>query len=105
MVVSGDAQRVAAETGPKTQPMDSELDYEGLSGPAQHVLHQYKTQMSIGGISAGLAAGLLLVYAGLDFPYAERVIKGIKDIRLDAAFRGVALIGGSALVAQNWGGA
>ena len=101
MVVAGDAQRVSAETGPKNTPQDSMLDYTGLSGPAQHVLREYKMSNTSTGLGIGLTAGLLLVYAGLDFPYARESFKALRNVKLDRAFRTVALVGGGVLVAQN----
>jgi hypothetical protein len=106
MVVEGDAARVASEkASTSTVTADTGLDYEGLSGPAQHVLAMHHPKMATTGVTAGLAAGVLLVYAGLDFPFAENVIKGIKNIKLDRAFRSVALVGGAVLIGQNMGGA
>jgi len=105
MVVEGDAARVASEkSSASTVAADTGINYDGLSGPAQHVLAAH-AKMSQGGMSIGLAAGALLIYAGLDFPFAENVIKGIKNIKLDRAFRGAALVGGAVLVGQNMGGA
>ena len=106
MVVEGDAARVASEkSSASTVAADTGINYDGLSGPAQHVLAAHHEKMSAGGVSIGLAAGALLIYAGLDFPFAENVIKGIKNIKLDRAFRGAALVGGAVLVGQNMGGA
>lgn len=101
MVVAGDAHRAAASRGKSKPVQDSGLDYENLSGPAQHVLRHYSLSQT--GIGLGLTTGLLLVYAGLDFPFAKESIRALKNIKLDRAFRTAALVGGGVLVAQNVG--
>ena len=101
MVVAGDSHRVAADTGAPKVSQDSGLDYSTLSGPSQHVLRHYS--MSQAGWGLGLTTGLLLVYAGLDFPFAKESIRALKNVKLDRAFRTAALVGGGVLVAQNVG--
>lgn len=101
MVVAGDAQRVSAETGPKVEQVDSGLNYGELSGPAQHVLRKFSVEST--GVGLGFFAGLALIYAGLDYPFAPEVIARIKDIRLKEAGRVLAIGTGAFLVATSGG--
>ena len=101
MVVAGDAQRVASETGPKEQQIDSGLNYGELSGPAQHVLRKFSVEST--GVGLGFFGGLALIYAGLDYPFAPEVIARIKDIRLKEAGRVLAIGTGAYLVATSGG--
>ena len=101
MVVAGDSQRIASETGPKVEQVDSGLNYGELSGPAQHVLRKFSVEST--GVGLGFFAGLALIYAGLDYPFAPEVIARIKDIRLKEAGRVLAIGTGAFLVATSGG--
>ena len=101
LALIADAERVAAETGPKEEQVDSGLNYGELSGPAQHVLRKFSVEGT--GVGIGFFAGLALIYAGLDYPFAPEIIARIKDIRLKEAGRVMALGTGAFLVATSGG--
>jgi len=106
MVVSGDAERVSAETGTKEQVVDTGLNYEYLSGPSQHVLRQYHVaDLSSTGYNLAFIAGVGLIFAGLQFPFFDAVTDKIKEVirRPRPVAEGVALVAGTFLVGTSLG--
>ena len=106
MVVSGDAERVAAETGTKAPVVDTGLNYEYLSGPSQHVLRKYHVAgLSSDGYNIAFIAGVGLIFAGLQFPFFDVVTDKIKDVirRPRPVAEALALGAGTFLVATSLG--
>ena len=106
MVVSGDAERVSAETGESELIVDTGLDYDGLSGPSQHVLRAYSVEgLSTGGWDFAFVAGTVLIFAGLQFPFFDTVTDKIKEVirRPRPVAEALALGAGTFLVATSLG--
>ena len=105
-VVQGDKDRITAEMGEQDVMVDTGLDYTNLSGSAQRVMRsQHLAGLSTSGVNLMLVGGALLIFAGLDFPFARPIIDKAKEIfnQPKPLLQGAAVVGGAAMVASGWG--
>jgi hypothetical protein len=108
MVVAGDQQRILSGIGQAPMAVNTGANYSGLSGPAQHVLRDHHVaKLGTGGISLMLVGGVVILLAGLDWPFARPIIEKAKQIidQPKHVLQGIAIVTGTGMIVSGMGGA
>ena len=108
MVVAGDQQRILSGIGQAPVHVNTGANYSGLSGPAQHVLRSHSVaKLGTGGISLMVVGGVIILLAGLQWPFARPLIEKAREIidQPKSVLEGLAIVAGTGMIVSGMGGA